>query len=129
MPKATGSDSKNTGGEDQGGTSGATVQMAQGGSGAGVHSSDETKPQFVPNTQGPAQMTFPQIMGHIVTMVLEDRTLMPQAKKELEVWYLAQPLEQRKEIVKKIKSQFEYTKGIVESSYHQFMEISYGDFQ
>ena len=74
-------------------------------------------------------MTFSEIMGHIVTTVLKDRMLMPQAKRELEMWYNAQPLEGRKDLARKTKQEFEYARGIIESAFHHFMSAAYQDLQ
>ena len=90
---------------------------------------DDAVAPVAPTTTGPAQKTFPQIMGQIVTMVLADRTLMPQAKREFEIWYNAQPIDGRSALAKQFKLEFEYTKGIVESTFHHFMSVAYMDFQ
>lgn len=90
---------------------------------------EKEKAKPVVSNNGPAQKTFAELMGGIMAAVMADHRLMPQAKSDLEMWYNAQDLDNRKEIARKVKAEFEYSKGILESAYHHFMNIAFQDMQ
>lgn len=80
-----------------------------------------------PSTDGPAQMSLYQLLGHIVATVSENHALMPQAKREMEVWWNAQSPDDRKEIARKARIEMEYCRGIIESAYQHFYSLTYSE--
>lgn len=88
-------------------------------------STSEEKPKIVISNKGPAQLTFPELLGSVVAKVLADHTAMNQAKSDITVWFAAQDPETQVELVRKTRSELEYSRGIIESAYQHFRELSF----
>lgn len=87
----------------------------------------EDKPKVVVSKSGPAQLTFPELLGNVVASVLADRTAMGKAKADISLWYAAQDPNTRIDIAKKTRADLEYSRGIIESAYQHFRELSFQD--
>jgi hypothetical protein len=91
---------------------------------------DIQKPAALKNADtpfNPAKAELPVLMGRIMQACLYDRTAMPQAKRDLTVWYNAQPLENRKETARDFRRAMETAKLVTESLYSVAVEVSMGD--
>lgn len=86
--------------------------------------------------QGPAQMTFGQIMGDGMRRLIDAhgqqaalQAALRQNKSEITIWYHSQDTDavKRKEIAQDTKKKLELARSVVESMYQEFMGIAYGD--
>ncbi len=66
-------------------------------------------------------------MANAVLIVMNDRAAMPLARRNLEVWWLAQPLEERKEHAKDFRKRMETFKLIGEGLFTACVELTMGD--
>lgn len=105
----------------------ATPESAQ--QTAPLASTTEEKKKVVISTNGPAQMSLPELIGHIMTSVLKDHTQMGEMKKQFRIWYDAQDPATKKETAQNARKEIEYSRGILESTYQLFRDISYQDLQ
>lgn len=88
----------------------------------------ETRTTVEVTAKGPAQMTFPELLGYIVTKVLQNRVLMAEAKKEMTIWYKAQDPNDLT-TKKAARADLEYARGIFESTFGHFRELSFQELQ
>lgn len=75
----------------------------------------------------PAKATLPELLGHLVQTCLANRAAVPQARRDLYVWYHAQPLDQRKETAKLLREAMETTKQVGEALFQSGIELWVGD--
>lgn len=76
---------------------------------------------------GPAQMDQPTLCGMLVREALLNPASMPQVKRNLIIWYNAQPLENRKDMARVALKTMDQLKLVAESLYQTFVEISMAD--
>lgn len=90
----------------------------------------ESKKQPEPvvlSTDGPAQMTLPELVGKLVEHVLTDPKQMPVACRDLMIWYNAQDPNNRKAISLDTKKKLEVAKSIAEGFFTYFMSAAHQD--
>lgn len=75
----------------------------------------------------PSKKELPDLIGAIVTQVMKDRASLNRAYSDLVIWYDSQPLENRKELVQKVKKELEAAKMITEALYGHFIMTSQKD--
>lgn len=86
---------------------------------------NETTAEVTIKTTGPAQLTFSELLGSVVTNVLNDPVSMLQAKKDITIWYNAQDPNTRSETAKKGRADLERSRGVIESAYQHFRELTF----
>ena len=74
--------------------------------------------------RGPAQMSQPELLGNLVRRTLENPADISKVKRDLIIWYNAQPLENRKQMASDALKVMDKLKLTSESLYQTFVEIS-----
>lgn len=76
-----------------------------------------------------ATLTFPELLGKLITEVVPDTKRMPEAKSQLNIWYNATDPETRQETAKQVRKFLEDGRSVVEACYQHFRELAYRDLQ
>lgn len=78
---------------------------------------------------GPAQKTFPRLLGDCVSVVLTDHGQMAAQKKAFTLWYAAQDPNKKQEIARQTRTDLEYCRSVIESMYVYFRDTCFQDLQ
>jgi hypothetical protein len=87
-----------------------------------------TKPAVQISTQGPAQMSLPVLLAHIMQHAMEDKRQMPALKRDLALWYHAQDPALKQVTARETKKELEIARTVVESVFQEFMYLAHADF-
>lgn len=73
------------------------------------------------------QATLPELLGYIARKCTEDSSYMPQARKDLYLWYQAQDMETRKDIAREARTKIDNARLCMEGMLSEFLSIAMRD--